>query len=82
MPLKKAGGAGLIRAFRRQTGGRWSSLCVGGLHRCRAFGYFSAMVNNLPEFKPTVAWGGTVEEIKTPRTNDGNCRGRQEVIDK
>lgn len=46
------------------------------------FGYFSKMVNNLSEFKLTVATGGMLEEIKIPGSNDGDCRGRQEVIDK
>lgn len=46
------------------------------------FGYFSKTVNNLSEFELTVATGGTLEEIKIPGSNDGNCRGRQEVIDK
>lgn len=46
------------------------------------FGYFSKMVNNLSEFKLTVATGGPLEEIKIPGSNDGNCRRRQEVIDK
>lgn len=40
------------------------------------------MVNNLSEFKLTVAMGGMLEEIKIPGSNDGDCRGRQEVIDK
>jgi hypothetical protein len=46
------------------------------------FGYFSKMVNNLSEFKLTVATRGMLEEIKIPGSNDGDCRGRQEVIDK
>jgi hypothetical protein len=46
------------------------------------FGYFSKVLNNLSEFKLTVATGVMLEEIKIPSSNDGNCRGRQEVIDK
>lgn len=65
-----------------KPGGLWSLLPGGGSHRCCNFGYFSAVVNNLSEFKRTVASGGTLEEIKIPRSNDGNCPGRQEVIDK
>lgn len=46
------------------------------------------MNNNGSEFKLPVATGGTLEEIKKkkkkriPGSNDGDGRGRQEVIDK
>ena len=46
------------------------------------FGYFSKMVNNLSEFRLTVATGVPLQEIKIPGSNDGNCRCRQEVIDR
>lgn len=41
------------------------------------FGYFSKMVNNLSEFKLTAATGGSLEEIKIPSANDGDCRSLQ-----
>lgn len=45
-------------------------------------GYFLKMVNNLSEFKLTVAKGDTFKKIKIPSSNDGDFRCRQEVIDK
>ena len=43
---------------------------------------FSKMVNNWSEFKLMVAAGGPLQEIQIPSSDDGDCRCRQEVIDK
>lgn len=84
MTLENAGEAGLLEACGAHPGRRaifpryrWLKLMLSII-----FGYFSKMVNNLSEFKLTVATGGMLEEIKIPGSNDGDCRGRQEVIDK
>lgn len=76
----RRGEAGRAQRSGHRPGGRQFSLVArpGAV----IFGYFSKMVNNLSEFKLTVATGGTLEEIKIPGSNDGNCPRRQEVIDK
>lgn len=79
---RRAGEAGLVRALGGTPGGRGPWLQSGGARgRCH-FRLFSKMVNNLSEFKLTVATGVPLQEIKIPSSNDGNCRCRQEVIDR
>lgn len=83
MPPKKRQKLASAEHLGDKPGGRGSLPHAQGAHGDAViFGYFSKMLNNLSEFKLTVARGGTLEEIKIPSSNDGNCRCRQEVIDK